>query len=56
MKFMVSALTVATTASVGCAPAPLWPEYVARVELLALLQCLNADLLSHDSATLTLER
>ena len=31
-------------------------NYLARVELLALLQTLNADLLSHDSATLTLER
>jgi hypothetical protein len=30
--------------------------YLRRVELLALLQTLNADLLSHDSATLTLER
>lgn len=29
---------------------------MARVEALALLQTLNADLLSHDSATLTLER
>jgi len=29
--------------------------YLARVEALALLQTLNADLLSHDSATLTLE-
>ncbi len=29
--------------------------FVARVEALALLQTLNADLLSHDSATLTLE-
>ncbi len=39
----------------GCASAP--PRaYVARVELLALLQTLNAELLSHDSATLTLER
>ena len=28
----------------------------SRIELLALLQTLNADLLSHDSATLTLER
>jgi chorismate-pyruvate lyase len=34
-----------------------WPDsFVARVEALALLQTLNADLLSHDSATLTLER
>jgi hypothetical protein len=30
--------------------------FLARVEALALLQTLNADLLSHDSATLTLER
>jgi chorismate-pyruvate lyase len=34
-----------------------WPEsFVARLEALALLQTLNAELLSHDSATLTLER
>src|SRR6202140_3524927 len=34
-----------------------WPDgFLARVEALALLQTLNADLLSHDSATLTLER
>jgi chorismate-pyruvate lyase len=33
-----------------------WPDsFVARVEALALLQTLNADLLSHDSATFTLE-
>ena len=37
--------------------APVWPDsFVARVEAMALLQTLNADLLSHDSATLTLER
>ena len=43
---------------IGCAsPPPVHPDgYLARVELLALLQTLNADLLSHDSATLTLER
>jgi hypothetical protein len=39
------------------ARAGAWPDtFVARVEALALLQTLNADLLSHDSATLTLER
>jgi hypothetical protein len=33
-----------------------WPNsFVARVEALALLESLNADLLSHDSATATLE-
>jgi chorismate-pyruvate lyase len=31
-------------------------DFVVRVEMLALLETLNADLLSHDSATLTLER
>ena len=39
-------------------PRPLrqWPDnFVARLEALALLQTLNAELLSHDSATLTLE-
>jgi chorismate-pyruvate lyase len=50
-----------------CAPAvclaapPAQPQnwtssYLTRVEALAALQTLNADLLSHDSATLTLER
>jgi chorismate-pyruvate lyase len=47
----------------ACAGAPLPMQagaqadgFVARVEALALLQTLNADLLSHDSATQTLER
>jgi len=31
-------------------------DFVGRLEALALLQSLNADLLSHDSATLTLDR
>jgi hypothetical protein len=36
---------------------PLWREsFTARLEALALLQTLNAELLSHDSATLTLDR
>lgn len=35
----------------------LWPDTpVTRLEALALLQTLNADLLSNDSATLTLDR
>jgi hypothetical protein len=46
--------------SVWAAPPPetsAWTEsFVARVEALAVLQTLNADLLSHDSATATLER
>ena len=39
------------------APSPTWTRsFVTRVEALAVLQSLNADLLSHDSATLTLQR
>jgi hypothetical protein len=34
-----------------------WPDsFVGRLEALALIENLNADLLAHDSATLTLER
>jgi len=37
--------------------AAAWKDnYVARLQALAALQSLNADLLSHDSATLTLDR
>ncbi|HEY1783693.1 MAG TPA: hypothetical protein VGG79_25255 [Roseiarcus sp.] len=45
------------TASASAAePAP-WPDsLLGRLEALALIESLNADLLSHDSATLTLER
>jgi hypothetical protein len=52
-------LLCAATLCEGASPAqaPNWSgSFVARVEALALLQTLNADLLSHDSATLTLER
>jgi hypothetical protein len=39
------------------AGAPAWPDnFTSRLEVLALLETLNADLLSHDSATLTLDR
>jgi hypothetical protein len=51
----------------GCWPAcpnesamgrpPAWPDtFLTRIEAVALLQTLNGSLLSHDSATLTLER
>ena len=36
--------------------APWRDDFTARLEALALLQSLNSDLLSHDSATLTLDR
>jgi hypothetical protein len=55
------ALLLCATAAVGddatAARTHAWPDsFVARVEALALLQTLNAELLSHDSATATLER
>jgi chorismate-pyruvate lyase len=41
----------------AAARASPWPDsFVVRVEAMALLQTLNAELLSHDSATATLER
>jgi chorismate-pyruvate lyase len=47
---------VTTVIASGAEPAP-WPtSFVGRLEALALLETLNADLLAHDSATLTLER
>ncbi|HVI90878.1 MAG TPA: hypothetical protein VM659_21450, partial [Dongiaceae bacterium] len=51
-----AALSLTVTASADTAP-PSWQDNVTtRLEALALLQSLNADLLSHDSATLTLDR
>jgi len=53
-------IAVATTVA-ACAPAfaqesPAWPDtYVARLEALALVQTLNAEVLASRSATLTLE-
>jgi len=39
------------------APSPAWQDsFVTRLEALAILQSFNAELLSHDSATLTLDR
>jgi chorismate-pyruvate lyase len=57
---LCAVLLCGTLAAADGAPATVrqsWPDsFVARVEALAVLQTLNADLLSHDSATLTLER
>lgn len=53
---MAAALMLQAACGLAAVPAP-WPDdFVARLEALALLESLNADLLSHDSATLTLER
>ncbi|CAH2602846.1 conserved protein of unknown function [Rhodovastum atsumiense] len=50
-------VTAAAPNDAVCKENVAWPDtFVARLEALAVLQTLNADLLSHDSATLTLER
>lgn len=53
----MAVLSVQSAWADGAPRVPAWPDTaLARTEALALLQTLNADLLSHDSATLTLER
>jgi hypothetical protein len=60
LRFCGAMLLCASTvckSSPARAPAPDWTgSFLARVEALAVLQTFNAELLSHDSATLTLER
>jgi hypothetical protein len=53
--FVLCVLAAVTLACGGCTDS-IRPDRLERAELLALMQTLNADLLSHDSATLTLER
>lgn len=57
LKYPLALLVIALTFSSASAAKGLsWPNTpLARVEILALLQSLNATLLSHDSATLTLD-
>ncbi len=58
LRWLGTALILLLTAAIASAaePAP-WPDsFVGRLEALALLETLNADLLAHDSATLTIER
>lgn len=55
--FAVLAVSSLLLASAVPGSALAWPaDYTGRLQALALLQTLNSDLLSHDSATLTLER
>jgi chorismate-pyruvate lyase len=59
MSKLLGALAVSSLLLVSATPgfAVAWPaDFTGRLEALALLQTLNSDLLSHDSATLTLER
>jgi chorismate-pyruvate lyase len=49
--------TVSAADSTNAKRTPAWrDDFIARLEATALLETLNADLLSHESATLTLDR
>ena len=52
---LASVILLILAGAAGTAP-PWQDSFTARLEALALLESLNADLLSHDSATLTLDR
>jgi hypothetical protein len=53
----IAALLLLEGASAFADGPPPWPDsFVGRLEALALIESLNADLLAHDSATLTIER
>jgi len=64
IRCLHSGILVVVLSALGCAATSAresttvsWPDStLGRTQTLALLQTLNADLLSHDSATLTLER
>lgn len=59
LRGLVSAVVVLGLAAAGgrATEPAVWPDdFVGRLEALALIETLNAELLSHDSATLTLER
>src|SRR5271165_7683735 len=59
LRGLASAVFVLGLATAGgrAAGSAVWPDdLVGRLETLALIETLNAELLSHDSATLTLER
>ena len=58
LRWLGTALILLLTTAIASAaePAP-WPDnLVGRLQALALIESLNADLLAHDSATLTIER
>jgi hypothetical protein len=58
LRWLGMALILLLTTAIASAaePAP-WPDsLVGRLKALALIESLNADLLAHDSATLTIER
>jgi hypothetical protein len=57
LRGLASLMVLLTTAITSAAEPTPWPDsFVGRLEALALVESLNADLLVHDSATLTIER
>jgi hypothetical protein len=58
LRWLATAVAVLVLTGSASANEPaFWPNsFAGRLEALALLETLNADLLAHDSATLTLER
>ena len=57
LRSLASLSVLLTTVFTSAAEPPPWPaSFVGRLEALALIESLNADLLAHDSATLTIER
>ncbi len=56
MRALVLLTLLASSVAVADSSTPWRDDFTARLEALALLQSLNSDLLSHDSATLTLDR
>jgi hypothetical protein len=56
MLLLLGGAHAADSTSQAAFERPAWPDtFVTRVEALAVLETLNAELLSHDSATATLE-
>jgi hypothetical protein len=57
LRSLASLIVLLTTVLTSAAGPTHWPDsFVGRLEALALIESLNADLLAHDSATLTIER
>jgi hypothetical protein len=58
LRWQGTALILLLTTAIAYAAEPTpWPNnLVGRLQALALIESLNADLLAHDSATLTIER
>ena len=56
VRLIVFATTIVASVPAYAQEAPAWPDtYVSRLQALALLQTLNAEVLASRSATLTLE-